>query len=79
VELDLRGRRLRAALAAVLMPGNVPELLLVHAWLDLAGGRVGIVTGGGGDEPVLLDRSYWDRSYWPTTTSLTCITGLRSV
>jgi hypothetical protein len=45
VELDLRGRRLRAALAAVLVPGNVPELLLVHAWLDLAGGRVGIVTG----------------------------------
>jgi hypothetical protein len=31
VDLDARGRRLRAALAAVLVPGNAPEVLLVHA------------------------------------------------
>jgi hypothetical protein len=29
----------------VLVPGNAPELRLVHARLDLAGGRAGIVTG----------------------------------
>jgi hypothetical protein len=34
VELDARGRRLRAALAAVLMPDNAPELRLVREWLD---------------------------------------------
>jgi hypothetical protein len=28
------GRRLRAALAAVLVPDNVPELRPVHEWLD---------------------------------------------
>jgi hypothetical protein len=32
--LDARGRRLRAALAAVLVPDNAPELLLVRDWLD---------------------------------------------
>jgi hypothetical protein len=34
VELDARGRRLRAALAAVLLPDNAPEPRLVHDWLD---------------------------------------------
>jgi hypothetical protein len=29
-----RGRRLRAALAAVLVPDNAPELRLVREWLD---------------------------------------------
>jgi len=33
-ELDARGRRLRAALAAVLVRYNAPELRLVHDWLD---------------------------------------------
>jgi hypothetical protein len=33
-ELDARGRRLRAALAAVLVRDNAPELRLVRAWLD---------------------------------------------
>jgi hypothetical protein len=32
--LDARGRRLRAALAAVLVPDNAPELRLVREWLD---------------------------------------------
>jgi hypothetical protein len=34
VELDARGRRLRAALAAVLVRDNAPELRLMHEWLD---------------------------------------------
>jgi hypothetical protein len=29
--MDSRARLLRAALAAVLVPGNAPEVLLVHA------------------------------------------------
>jgi hypothetical protein len=32
--LDARGRRLRAALAGVLVPDNAPELRLVREWLD---------------------------------------------
>jgi hypothetical protein len=34
VEFDARGRRLRAALAAVLVRDNAPELRLVRDWLD---------------------------------------------
>jgi hypothetical protein len=33
-ELDSRGRRLRAALAAVLVRDRARELDLVHQWLD---------------------------------------------
>ena len=33
--LDPRGRPLRAALAAVLVRDNTPELRLMHEWLDL--------------------------------------------
>jgi hypothetical protein len=33
---DARDRRLRAALAAVLVPDNTPELRVVHEWLDLS-------------------------------------------
>jgi hypothetical protein len=34
VDLDARGRRLRGALAAVLVRDRVRELDLVHQWLD---------------------------------------------
>ena len=37
-ELDARGGRLRAALAAVLVRDNAPELRLVREWLDLRAG-----------------------------------------
>jgi hypothetical protein len=37
VQLDPRGRRLRAALAAVLVRDNQPELKLMRDWLDLVG------------------------------------------
>jgi hypothetical protein len=33
-ELDRRGRRLRAALAAVLIKADAPKLRLVREWLD---------------------------------------------
>jgi hypothetical protein len=32
--LDARGRRLRAALAAGVVPDNAPELPVMHEWLD---------------------------------------------
>jgi hypothetical protein len=44
-ELDARGRRLRAALAAVLVKADAPELCLVHRWLDSWSGIGLIVTG----------------------------------
>ena len=34
MELTPAARRLRAALAAVLVPGTAPELALAHRWLD---------------------------------------------
>jgi hypothetical protein len=45
VALDPRGRRLRAALAVVLVPDNGPELRLVHDWLDSWSG-IGLVVVG---------------------------------
>jgi hypothetical protein len=42
-ELDARGRRLRAALAAVLVPGDAPELRLRHDWLDSWWSGLGLV------------------------------------
>lgn len=45
MELDTRGRRLRAALAAVLVRADAPELRFVHQWLDSWSGIGLIVTG----------------------------------
>jgi hypothetical protein len=45
VELDARGRRLRAALAAALVKARAPELTLVHGWLDSWAGTGLIVVG----------------------------------
>jgi hypothetical protein len=45
MELDARGRRLRAALAAVLMPDNAPEVRLVRQWLDAWSG-IGLIVVG---------------------------------
>ncbi len=44
-ELDARGRRLRAALAAVLVRDNAPELQLMHEWLDNWSG-IGLIIAG---------------------------------
>jgi hypothetical protein len=43
--LDARGRRLRAALAAVLVRDRARELDLVHQWLDTWAG-LGLVVAG---------------------------------
>jgi hypothetical protein len=45
VELDARGRRLRAALAAVLVRDRARELDLVHQWLDTWAG-LGLIIAG---------------------------------
>jgi len=45
LELDARGRRLRDALAAVLVNANEPELRLAHQWLDTWAG-VGLLVAG---------------------------------
>jgi hypothetical protein len=45
MELDARGRRLRAALAAVLVKASAHELALVHRWLDSWAG-IGLVVVG---------------------------------
>jgi hypothetical protein len=45
VEADACGRGLRAALAAVLVPADAPELRLVHKWLDPWTG-IGLVVDG---------------------------------
>jgi hypothetical protein len=44
-ELDARGRRLRAALAAVLVRDNAPELRLLREWLDSWSG-IGLIIAG---------------------------------
>jgi hypothetical protein len=45
VDLDAHGRRLRAALAAVLVRDNVPELWLFRQWLDSWAG-LGLIVAG---------------------------------
>jgi hypothetical protein len=45
IPLDARGRRLRAALAAVLVTDNPPELRLVRHWLDSWSG-LGLIIAG---------------------------------
>ena len=43
--LDARGRRLRTALAAVLVRAEAPELRLIHDWLDTWSG-IGLIVVG---------------------------------
>jgi hypothetical protein len=45
VELTHAARRLRAALAAVLVPDHAPELRLVREWLDSWSG-IGLIIAG---------------------------------
>jgi len=45
IELDARRRRLRAALAAVLVKAHASELRLMHDWLDSWAG-IGLVVVG---------------------------------
>jgi hypothetical protein len=52
LNLDARGRRLRAALATVLVRADAPELRLVHEWLDSWSG-IGLIIAG-------MTRQGWD-------------------
>jgi hypothetical protein len=52
VELGPAASRLRAALAAVLVPDRAPELTLVHRWLDSWSG-LGLIVAG-------MTRQGWD-------------------
>jgi hypothetical protein len=58
-ELDARGRRLRAALAAVLVRDRARKLDLVHQWLDSWAGLGLVVAGmtavGGGGGLLILE------------------------
>jgi hypothetical protein len=45
LDLDARCRRLRAALAAVLVRADAPELRLMHQWLDSWSG-IGLIVVG---------------------------------
>lgn len=45
MELDARGRRLRAALAALMVKADEPELRMVHRWLDTWTGLGLVVVG----------------------------------
>jgi hypothetical protein len=49
-DLDARGRRLRAALAAVLMRDNAPELRLMREWLNNWSG-IGLIIAGMATSP----------------------------
>jgi hypothetical protein len=45
IELDARGRRLRAALGFLQLPATEPELHLLHRWLDTWNG-IGLIAVG---------------------------------
>jgi hypothetical protein len=45
VDLDARGRRLRAALGFLQLPPRAPELQLLHRWLDSWAG-IGLIVVG---------------------------------
>jgi hypothetical protein len=54
--IDARGRRLRAALAAVLVCDNAPELRLVREWLNNWSG-IGLVIAGIQGRPTCASRT----------------------
>jgi hypothetical protein len=70
VELSQAGRRLRAALAAALVPAHAPELALVHRWLDTWNG-IGLVSAGihraGWDlQLIQYGTGHWRATFWVT-------------
>ena len=70
MDLDPRGRRLRAALAAVLVRDNATELRLVREWLDTWSGIGLIVAGMARQEYDLELRRYngrgWRAMFFPS-------------
>jgi len=59
-------RRLRAALATVLVHGEAPELALVHRWLDNWRG-VGLLTAGLNRAGYDLDLRQYGDGHWRAT------------
>ena len=61
--LDVRGRRLRAALAAVVVRAHAPELAPAHRWLD-TWTVVGLITGGVERQGLRLSLTYITEGEW---------------
>ena len=79
MELDARRRRLRAALAAVLVRDKAPELRLVHDWLDSWSG-IGLIiaamTHQGWDAPLTAYAARdWRANLYPVAHSVVGGTG----
>ena len=72
MELDRAGRRLRAALAAVLVKAEAPELALVHRWLDNWRG-VGLLAVGLHGTGYDLDLRQYGDGHWRATFYVTGI------
>ena len=70
MELDRAGRRLRAALAAVLVHADEPELRLVHRWLDNWHG-VGLLAVGLHRVSDDLDLRQYGDGHWRSTFYVT--------
>jgi hypothetical protein len=66
VDLDARGRRLRAGLAGVLVPDNAPELRLVREWRDSWSG-IGHVAVGMHRQGFDLQLTQYDEHGWRAT------------
>ena len=78
-ELDARGRRLRAALAAVLVRADAPELRLVHRWLDSWSG-IGLIIAGmtqqGWDVQLTAEAARdWRPTFFPVGIAHTVVAG----
>jgi hypothetical protein len=65
-DLDARGRRLRAALAAVLVRDNAPELRLMREWLDSWLG-IGLIVAGMARQGFDLQLTRHDECGWSAT------------
>jgi hypothetical protein len=61
--VNAASRRLRAALAAVLVRGNAPELRLVHDWLDNWSG-IGLIVAGMTHQGWDVGGSAWEPTPW---------------
>ena len=68
--LDARGRRLRAALAAVLVQHNAPALRLMHEWLDNWSGSGLIIAGMTHQGWDVQLTAYAARDWRPTSSRL---------
>jgi hypothetical protein len=66
VELDARGRRLRAALGFLQLTPRAPELRLLHRWLDTWTG-VGLIAVGVERQGLRFSLSHIGEDEWRAT------------